>query len=144
MNPQTPEMMSVFRDELSVISGILEPIAEKLRINPNQPPLYQEFGQVIDRVYGTAATLGLKEVAEYCRSMKTLTYKCSQTHAVHSMSQVRDMVLVSVQLIKKVQQITNEPNQIKKIQYTLQKERERAEEISRKLLGAIKRTSLVT
>jgi chemotaxis protein histidine kinase CheA len=135
------EMLAAFKEELKEITDLLFPISEKIRSNYSDGKNYEQFGQIIDRVYGTAATLGYKEIAEYCRSMKGITYKCSQSKLPHAMGQVKDLVLVGVQLLKKMDTAIQDPSQIKKIQYTMQKERERAEEMSRKLFGAIKRTS---
>lgn len=137
-----PEMIAAFSEELQLIVNELTPVAESLRTNPNQPKLFEKFGQVIDRVYGTAATMGYKEIADYCRMMKSVTYKCSQSPNVYAQGQVRDLIMNAVQFMKKTQTIVQDPAQVKKIQYAMQKERERADELQRKLFNTIKRTSV--
>lgn len=59
----------------------------------------------------------------------------------YGMGDVKDLVVVAIPLLNKMLAAIHDPNQIKKIQYTLQKERQKAEDLGRKTFGMIKRTS---
>ena len=135
------EILDSFAEELQMIIDQLSPLAEKIRVSYTDGPSFEKFGQVIDRIYGTAATMGFIEIAEYCKMMKAITYKCSQASNSYAMGQVKDLVLVAVPLLKQMRSSIHEPTQIRKIQYTMQKEREKAEDMSRKLFSKIRRTS---
>ena len=135
------EMLQAFAEEVAGIKAKLKPITENIRTQYNQPKLYEQFGQTIDGIYGTAATLGFKEVAEYCRMMKAVTYKCSQSNNMYAMGQVKDMCMVAMAMLDKFADIIMKPEETKKFLYQMQKQRERAEEISKKLFGTISRTT---
>lgn len=136
-----PEILDEFSNEIIQIRNQLKPIMEKLRVSYEGPQFFEEFGQTIDRIYGTAATLGYKEVAEFCRSMKVITYKVSQSANLYAKGQVKDMCMVALALLEKFPAIVKNPEEVKKIQYTMQKERQKADEIARKHLGDIKRAT---
>jgi hypothetical protein len=130
------EIQDAFAEEVKGISDRLMPLAEKIRANyMTQPQLFGEFGQIIDGIYGTAATLGYAEISAYCRSIKVITYKCSKSTNVYALGQVKDLVLGAAKFVQMMQAVIAEPEKVKKIQYLMQKDRERAEELTRKLFA---------
>ena len=133
-----PEMLAAFSQEISQIRDELKPVAEVLRTQYLENlPSFEKFGQIIDRIYGTAATFGFEQLAEYCRTLKGINYKCSQTKNSYAIGQVKDLDMVAMALLEKFVPIITDPTKVKQIQYTMQKERERAEEISRKFFATI-------
>lgn len=71
----------ILKDLLKTSVGItieLNNIVGSLQEDPTQNDLYEKFGQSIDGIYGVVSTLGMKNFAEYTRSLKHIGYACSQ------------------------------------------------------------------
>ena len=60
------------------ILGELEKVMNELKISPAKKELYENFGQQIDRIYGTVSTIGMTNIAEYTMMLKKVGYACSQ------------------------------------------------------------------
>ncbi len=133
-----PEIAKAFCDEIIEIRNQLKPYIDQMRTDYSQAKPFEQFGLTIDRIYGTAATIGFKEVADYARALKWVSYKCSQSSNMYAKGQVKDMCMVAVALLEKFVTIIQKPNEVKKIQYTMQKEREKADEVTKKFLHDIK------
>ena len=130
------ELLEAFAQEIREISDILGPTAERLKIHyMAHPKLFEEFGQVIDRIYGTAATFELMEIANYCRAIKHVTYQCAQSDNTYARGQVKDLALGAVPIVKKMADVIHDPVQLKTIKFAMQKEQKRAEELSNRLFG---------
>lgn len=79
------EMQDEFVKEVKALQKELRLITENLTKNWKQPALFAEFGQKVDRIYGTAATLGFTDFANYAKAMKDMCYMCS--HSVNEIAQ---------------------------------------------------------
>lgn len=73
------DLIKDFVAEIQQLEQELKQIVEGLEKDNNQPALFASFGQVIDRIYGTAATFGMKEFAAYCGMLKKTNYDCSKS-----------------------------------------------------------------
>lgn len=133
------EMLQEFAREVSAIRDLLLPIVNTMRTNYSDPKAFENFGQVIDRIYGTAATMGYTQFAAYCLVLKSINYQSSQGKNLYAMGQVKELNLVAVALLEKFIPIIMNPAEVRKIQYTMQKETDRANELSRKFFGSITR-----
>ncbi|MEK7691604.1 MAG: hypothetical protein AAB425_11355 [Bdellovibrionota bacterium] len=134
------ELLEAFEQEVREISELLTPTAERLRIHyMSHPALFEEFGLIIDRIYGTAATFELMEIANYCRAIKQVTYQCAQSDNTYARSQVKDLALSAVPIVKRMAEVIHDPVQLKSIRYQMQKEQKRAEELSNRIFGSTRK-----
>ena len=76
--PLEQDIVEEFCRESFELIGILSEILDHLEDDPCQSKKLEEFGQIIDRIMGTANTLDLKELATFCELGKTIGYKSSQ------------------------------------------------------------------
>jgi chemotaxis protein histidine kinase CheA len=74
------ELVEIFTDEIGELKNELNPILESLKENNQQPKLFKDFSQVIDRIYGTATTMGFTEIGEYLGSVRNLNRKASSSN----------------------------------------------------------------
>lgn len=80
------EILKEFGAESTNLIAQLNEILEQLEENATQSGLFEEFGQVVDRMMGTASTLSidfdpghpLHTIAKYCELCKIISYKSSQ------------------------------------------------------------------
>lgn len=87
------EMQDEFVKEVKQIKAELQVTVDKLTANWKQPTLYAEYGQKIDRIYGTAATLGFMEFANYTKAMKDMCYMCSNSSNELAQKKVLGMMI---------------------------------------------------
>ncbi len=139
-----PEMLDAFAEEILAIKAELDPIMLSMKAPEHNPALFEKFGQVIDRIYGTAATMGFMEVAAYCRTMKSISYKCSQSENSYAIGKVKVMCQNAYGLLEKFSKIIKNPTEVKKIQYSMQKDREAADALEKNLFSNIVRASSKT
>lgn len=101
-DPDMKEVVDEFCQESKVLLKELEGILDNLEDEPENAALLEEFGQKIDRIMGSAATLGADEIATFCELGKTIGYKSSQ----HPDQKVRDITVAilfdAVDLLKKM------------------------------------------
>jgi chemotaxis protein histidine kinase CheA len=74
------ELIEIFTDEIGELKKKLNPILESLKKNNQQPELFKDFSQVIDRIYGTATTMGFTEIGSYLGSVRNLSRKASTSN----------------------------------------------------------------
>ncbi|MEI8345923.1 MAG: hypothetical protein WCG27_00540 [Pseudomonadota bacterium] len=136
------EILEAFADEIRGIEKALKNIVQSLiSAKLKAPQLFEEFGQVIDRIYGTAMTLELTEVGEYCRSMKEITYKCSRSDSEKGMEKCMFMMLDCLKYLEAIPRCLNNLEELKKIRYTMHVDVAKAEKLSRSYFFSIKKTS---
>jgi len=64
--------------------------------------LFEKFGQFIDRIYGTATTLGFSEVGKYFLAIKTISYLSSQCEREIGQKKALRMMIECVENIEKI------------------------------------------
>lgn len=136
------ELLDAFAAELLEIKKELEPIMAVLKTDPNRPEPYERFAQCMNRIYGTASTLGYKEIGIYCDAINKICYKCSQTQNIYAMGQVKELCAVAFGLLEKFSTVIKNPTELRKVQYLMQKEGDRADLLSKRIFNTISRTTL--
>lgn len=86
------ELIEIFTEELSELKLELAPIVEKIIANNQQPELFTDFAQIIDRVYGTAMTMGFNEIASYLGMVRNISRKCGTSKVPRAMPEVSKIV----------------------------------------------------
>lgn len=59
------ELFEAFIEEVTALKKELGSIQESLSSDLSDPKKFLDFAQIIDRIYGTALTMGLNDVGEY-------------------------------------------------------------------------------
>lgn len=136
------ELLSAFSEEIKKIKAEAVPIIDSLKRNPSQPVLIEKFGNAIDRIYGTAATMGFKELAEYARAIKTVCYKTAQSNNVYAYGAVKDLLWVCTQNFNRLESSVLDPKAMRQLRAPFTDERVKAEMLMRNLLNKIKRGSV--
>ncbi|MCP4912062.1 MAG: hypothetical protein GY909_02995 [Oligoflexia bacterium] len=76
-DPSMKEIVDEFCDETNQLLDELEGILEEYEDEPSLG-LLEKYGQTIDRVMGTAQTIGANQVGQLCQMGKIIGYKSSQ------------------------------------------------------------------
>ncbi|MBF0315693.1 MAG: hypothetical protein HQK50_07840 [Oligoflexia bacterium] len=128
--------------EIREIQAILKEVMGKIVQSPmKEMSLYENFGQVIDRLYGTAATLQFVEIANYCKMMKEITYKCGQSDNEKGIEKCTRMMLDCIKYLEALAGCIHNPEEFKKIRYSMHVEIAKGDRLTRSYFFSIKRTS---
>lgn len=138
-----PELFSEFKNEVREIEKILKNTVNVIiSSGMKDSASFEKYGQVVDRIYGTAATLGLKDFADYARTLKEVSYKCSQTKNEDAQKKVTRMLIEFLKytdLACRCQNLNKEEEFVFNVQ--LNREIQRAKRLSQKELYGIERAS---
>jgi len=97
------ELVVVFVEEIKSIHIELKKIVDaQLKSTKMDPALFEKFGQLIDRIYGTAMTLGYKEIGQYMFAMKNISYLSSQCDREIGQKKALRMMMECVDNIEKI------------------------------------------
>lgn len=134
-----PELLESLKEEMHLLSGELAPVVAVLQADPDHPELYEKFAQIIDRVYGTAATFGLKELASYCGTLKKTCLETAKANNPRANARVvRLMEAYLANLSDLIRGITD-PEVAKKVNYAIHLEEGRAKSIHDEILQFVKK-----
>lgn len=101
-DPEMREVVEEFCDESIQLFGELEAALEVLEEEPGNSEEMERFGQVIDRVMGSASTLGADEIATFCELGKIIGYKASQIDDEPLLTVVVAVLFDAVDILKKM------------------------------------------
>ena len=101
-DPSMKDVVVEFCNESTVLFNQLEEILEDFEDNPSNVSKLEEFGQIIDRVMGSAKTIGADDIAKFCELGKIIGYKSSQTKDQALLEVVAAIMLDAVELLKKM------------------------------------------
>jgi hypothetical protein len=123
------ELIKDFIAEIQQLESELKKIVEGLEKNLEQPILFASFGQVIDRIYGTAATFGMKEFAAYCGMLKKTNYDCSKSNNKRGYQKVLGLQKTCMENIDSLIKGIHDPEVMKKINHSLHLEVQKAHKL---------------
>ncbi|WP_372654848.1 hypothetical protein [Halobacteriovorax sp.] len=101
-DPSMKEVVDEFCDESLQLFNELEEILEEFEDDPTQTEKLEQFGQIIDRVMGSAKTIGADEIATFCELGKAIGYKSSQVNDRALLEVVCAIMFDSLELLKKM------------------------------------------
>lgn len=102
MNEQN-ELIDIFVGEIKTIHVELKKIVDaQLKTSKMDPALFEKFGQLVDRIYGTAMTMGYKEIGQYMFAMKNISYLSSQCDREVGQKKALRMMMECVDNIEKI------------------------------------------
>lgn len=138
------EMLDDFCSEIKSIKGELSIYISTLmqkKLGEQDTDNFAKYGQAIDRIYGAAATLGYKEIADYCMAMKTVTYMASdsQNHMGHR--KVIMMMIESITLLEEIPECIYDNEKIKIYRSKLLQNVKKVERLNQKEFYSITKKS---
>ncbi len=101
-DPSMKEVVDEFCNESMELFNELEEILEEFEDDPTQTDKLEKFGQIIDRVMGSAKTIGADEIATFCELGKVIGYKSSQVKDTALLEVVCAIMFDSLELLKKM------------------------------------------
>jgi chemotaxis protein histidine kinase CheA len=99
---ESSEILNEFCKESDMLLAKMCEILEELEDDNSQSKLYEKFGQLIDRIMGTAQTLGLTEIATFCELGKFIGYKSSQIQDKPLLNIVLAVLFDATDILKKM------------------------------------------
>jgi len=75
------------RKELNLISQQI------IETKMEESDLFEKYGNIIDRIYGTAATIGLMDFANYAKALKDVCYMCPKSDNMSGRKQVVKLLI---------------------------------------------------
>jgi hypothetical protein len=120
------ELAKDFVSEVQLLETELKLIVGQLDRSLDQPKAFENFAQVIDRIYGTAATFGMKELAAYCGMLKKTCYDCAKSENKRGHQKVLGLMKTCLENIDALRRGINDPEVMKKIHHTLHLEIQKA------------------
>ncbi len=133
-----PELLNDLITEMKALTGELMPVVASLKTNPDQPALFENFGQIIDRIYGTAATVGLKELASYCGSLKKICYECGRVKNKQANARVLKLLETYLALASDLVGALASPEKAKNVNYAIHLEEQKAKKIHEDIFKFLK------
>lgn len=136
------EILDGFVEEIRAIEKTLKQIAQKMiQAKLQDKSHFEQYGQTIDRVYGTAATLGFNELAEYTKALKDLSYKCSQSDNEKGIKKTAEMLILCLKYLDQICKGIHNPDELKKVRYLMSIDVSKAEKLCRSYFFSINRVS---
>ncbi len=123
------DLIKDFVSEIQQLESELKSIVGQLEKNVEQPNLFAQFGQVIDRIYGTAATFGMKEFSAYCGMLKKTNYDCSKSSNKRGYQKVLTLQKTFMENIDSLIKGIHDPEVMKKINHSLHLEIQKANKL---------------
>lgn len=138
------ELVDDFCNEIVLIKGELSGyIANMIKPKMEQvdPIYFSKYGNAIDRIYGTAATLGYTDIASYCLAMKEVTYMASQSDSELGRKKTIKMMIESVALLEELINAIYDQSKLKLYKNKIIMEVKRVERMNRQEFYSITKKS---
>ncbi len=136
------EMLNIFVAEINEILGTLKAVTnEQMKKKTMDKALFERYGQAIDRIYGTAMTLGFSDLGKYTKAMKDVCYMCSQYDHEVGQKKVLRMMIECNDLLEKIPSCIYNTEEFKKYSRTFTVEMAKAERLGRAEFHGITRKS---
>lgn len=138
------ELLQDFHDEILKIKAELTSYLSQMmksKIENVDVSYFQKFGQAIDRIYGTAATLGFKDIADFCLAMKEVTYMASSSTNAMGHKKTIKMMIDAVVLLEELTQCIFEPEKLKLYKNKIISEVKRVERMNKQEFFSVTKKS---
>jgi len=138
------EMLDIFVAEVVEIKKELTGYLSSMvtdKIEDVDRSYFEKYGQAIDRIYGTAATMGHTEIAAYCKAIKDVTYMASNSDNSLGHKKVIRMMIECTQVLEQTTKWVYEKDQAPVYKNKLIAEVKRAERLNRQEFYSIEKKS---
>ena len=136
------EMLDIFVTEIKEIHALLTKITnEQMKKRVFDGKLFEQYGQAIDRIYGTAMTLGFTDLGKYTKAMKDVCYMCSQYNHEVVQKKVLRMMIECNDILVKIPECIYKTEEFKKYSRVFLVEVTKAERLGKVEFSSITRKS---
>lgn len=137
------EIIDAFVTEIKTIHSELKVIVDlQLKAPKLDKKMFETFGQLVDRIYGTAMTLGYTSVGKYFLAIKEVSYMSSQCdHEVGQKKALR-MMMECVDNMEKIAACIYKKEELKSLDRLFMVEIAKADRLSKTDFHSIKRKSV--
>ncbi len=137
------EIIDSFVAEMKEIHSQLKGIVEQQLKNAKMDlPLFENFGQLIDRLYGTAMTLGYTSVGQYFLAIKEVSYMSSQCNHVVGQKKALRMMIECTDNMEKICRCIHKKEELKSLDRLFIVEIAKVDRLSKTDFQSIKRKSV--
>lgn len=132
------ELLDAFAEEVMSLKPKLKAAVDSLKTNVNQPEQFLNFAQVIDGVYGTAMTLGFKEIGEYTYALRMMCRKCGTLKVPRALPEVFKMMSRCIEHFDTLNASIKNPAELAKIKKEIGLETARANRMDAEMFAYAK------
>ena len=127
------ELIGFFVDEVKELRTEMTNITSKLiQIKMEDVSLFADFGQLVDRIYGTAATLGYEEISEYTKAIKDVTYMAANSDNEEGHKKTLLFMIKYIELNDKICECLHNKDKLSEINRLLKIEISKADILNKK------------
>ncbi len=137
------ELVEMFIEEVGQLKGELTPIFESLKTNNQQPELFTNFAQIIDRIYGTATTMGFDEIGEYLGAIRNLARKTASSNVPRGMQEVFKMLKTCMEHFDTMQSSLTNPTELTALITKMKLEMKKADKIEKEIFAFSKKAKTI-
>lgn len=134
------DLIDDFVAECKQLGAQLHGIVKQLQANKDQPEKFAEFSNIVDRIYGTAATFGFSTFAEYCLVLKNICAKCAKTRNERAQTKVLRLIEDSIGLLVALIKSVKDEAELEKLRHTLKIEKNKVEKMEQDVFAFINET----
>lgn len=137
------ELVDDFVSEMRTIHKELQGIVDiQLKNTKIDKALFEKFGQLVDRIYGTAMTLGYTSVGKYFLAIKEVSYMSSQCDQDTGQKKALRMMMECVDNMEKICQCILKKEDLKSLDRFFTVEISKVDRLSKTDFQSIKRKSV--
>lgn len=127
------EMVQIFIDEINTLkSEMSQTISKLIESKLQDKDLFEKFGQLVDRIYGTAMTLGHVEIGEYTKAMKDVTYMASASDNEKGHQKTVRTMIKYIELNDEICLALRDPQKLRLLNLKLNQEKSRVQILNRR------------
>jgi chemotaxis protein histidine kinase CheA len=110
------ELIDEFVSEMKLLQVDLKRAIKMIIVSKMQEPrAYENYGQVIDRIYGTATTLGMMELGEYTKALKDISYMAANSDNMKGREKAGRMMIEGINLFERLVNSIYNKEELKKL-----------------------------
>lgn len=137
------ELIDEFVAEIKSIHKELQAIVNlQLKTPKMDKSLLEKFGQLVDRIYGTAMTLGYVPIGKYFLAMKEISYMSSQSNNEVAQKKALRMMMECVDNMEKICTCIYKKEELKNLERLFTVEIAKVDRLSKTDFQSIKRKSV--
>ncbi len=103
--------------------------------------LFEKFGQNVDRIYGTAMTLGHIEIGEYTKAMKDVSYMASASDNEKGQQKTVKAMIKYIELGDEICLALKDPEKVPALNFKLNQEKAKVEILNRREFFSVDKKS---
>ncbi|PIK16256.1 MAG: hypothetical protein CES88_05835 [Halobacteriovorax sp. JY17] len=135
-------MLTFFVDEIKQIrNSMTVSISSLIETKLADSSKFEEVGQMVDRIYGTAATLGLTEISEYTKAVKDVSYMASASENEAGKKKVLKFLIKYVELSDLICESIFDKKELSKINLQLKIEKSKANLLNQREFFSVQKKS---